>query len=132
MPVFRRVDVVDTTSEALAEGRGETNGALMALGIVVLVAVVMLIGYFAWYAPSQAAAQPNVIERSTTTTTNTTTTPAPAANPPVIIDHQSAPIIVHDPAPAAPPSPSSTDGNTSGNTTGAGTGDDGSKTTGGN
>ena len=137
MPVFRRVDVIDSTSEGLAEARGESNGAMMTLGIVVLVVAVCLIGYFAWYAPNQAAAQqPQVIEHTTSTTTNNTTTPVPANNPPIIVHDQSAPIVVPSPypvpAPASPsPSPSSTDGNTSGNTTGAGSTDDGKSPNGG-
>ncbi len=97
----------------LAEDRGRASGTVAALGIIAIVALLFLVGYFAWWAPINAAqaestTQPvnetRIIERQTpappTIIQTPPVTPAPA-NPPTVIERDR---IVTVPVPVPTPS----------------------------
>jgi hypothetical protein len=104
------VIVQDTSREnaqavALAEERGRASASVAILGVTAIVIVLLLVGYFAWWAPvNQAAAQQQmavpaptktvvherVVERPVPTTTVVNPPPAPST---VIVKEQPAPPV---------------------------------------
>jgi hypothetical protein len=69
----------DRAADALAEENARMSGAVTGILIVALFALVLIIGYFAWYQPGREA--PVLIERETQVQV-----PAPPPmNPPIVI-----------------------------------------------
>jgi hypothetical protein len=118
----------------LAEERGRASGTVAALGILAVMVLILLVGYFAWWAPvnaAQAQDQPTqvihdtqVVEKPvpgpTTIVNNPPTAPPVINNPTKVIERKE---YVPVPVPVPVPDTSGTNNNNgSGDTSGA-TGD---------
>lgn len=109
----------------VVEDAGVATGAMITFAAIAIIVIALLVGYFAWYSPSQSQAEPShtVIERSSTT--NTTTNPAPPAPAPVIIhDNTTVPSPYPVPVPNNPPA--NNPGNDNSNNRGGGSNNDNS------
>lgn len=93
-----------TESNALAEERGRVSGSAATLGILALVVLAFIVGYFAWWAPSQTQVQVQApaVQHDTQIIDRTVPGPStiinnPPVSPPTVIDHNNT-IIVPPPA----------------------------------
>ena len=127
--------VVEDSSARIdaAEVRGESNGLAIGLGLLAIVVVALVIGYFAWWAPANSTVvQSPVIEHDTTTiekpvpgNSPTIINTAPSVTPPTVIheDH-----VVQVPPPTTPPPATNNTGSNNGS--GSDSGNGGSSTSG--
>ncbi len=73
-----------------SDGRLETQSIIAVLAVFLVVALALLLGYFAWWAPAQST--PSIIDRQTVIHDRPANSPTivtpPASSPPIIIQEQ--------------------------------------------
>jgi hypothetical protein len=114
--VIRDDSAARAEAALLAEERGKASATVAALGITAVVVLLALVGYFAWWAPVNAAQanQPPAVQHETIIER-----PAQQAAPPTIIN---PPTVIHEehvvPVPVPTPDTNSgvSDGAASGST----------------
>lgn len=129
--VVRDDSAIRAEAAMLAEERGKASATVAALGILAVVVLLLLVGYFAWWAPMNAAqaTQPPAVQHETIIERPVQQPTSPTIiNPPPVIHETNPPTIIHEEhvVPVPVPTPDTTNSGsdtTSGDGTDTGSGD---------
>jgi hypothetical protein len=88
--VVRDDSAIRAEAAMLAEERGKASATVAALGVLAVVVLLMLVGYFAWWAPMSAAQanQPPAVQHETIIERPTQPTAPTIINPPTVIHEE--------------------------------------------